>query len=608
MIELLAPARDVRMAVQAILAGADAVYIGAYSHGARQSAPNSIEDIKSVVDLAHVYNARVYVTVNTLVFESEIPKVEALIRQLYRIGVDALIVQDLGVLRMNIPPVELHASTQCDIRTPAKASFLKALGLTRVVVARELSLQEMAEIARIGVEVEAFCHGALCVSYSGDCRASFLTTGRSANRGECAQLCRLKYQLIDDRGVEVHPASHFLSLRDLNRIDSLGDMVDAGVSSFKIEGRLKDTDYVVDTVTAYSEALDKIALAKGLRRQSFGKTIRFADADLSKCFNRGFTLYFTLPVEVESKMASIRTPKWAGQYVGKVKRLSADGKVLTLDCVSDVLLTNGDGLTFFDDYGNLNGFRVNRADGDTVYVQEAVKGLKAGKILYRNYFKLHQDILNAHSPQRKLRLDCELRLAASQLVLEMRCENGNRIAVTQQFEEQTKAKTPQAQQRQKAISKLGDTPFVLNSLDDQAGDVFIPASALTTIRRKAVAAMLSAMRMTYRFSYRNAEDANADVELPENISYRENVANSLAERVYSDHGAKTVERAIEVSNPNDPRRIVAMETRYCIRRELGMCLKEKTTTHRRPLSLIAPGIRFDIEFDCARCGIKLYKR
>lgn len=316
MIELLAPARDADIAIEAILSGADAVYIGAPSHGARQAASNSIADIARVVEVAHRYNARVYATVNTVIFDDEIPDVEKLIRELYRAGVDALIVQDMAVLRMNIPPVDLHASTQCDIRDAGRARFLRSVGFSRVVLARELSEKEIAGIHREvpSVELEAFCHGALCVSYSGDCRASFLTTGRSANRGECAQICRLAFDLTDSAGNVLVRNAHLLSLRDLNRLSDLKAMAEAGVTSFKIEGRLKDSAYVRNTVAAYSRQLTSIATQEN-PRSSCGTSYPGFEPDVCQSFNRGFTSYFSatriiLDAWPPSGRRNGREPRW----------------------------------------------------------------------------------------------------------------------------------------------------------------------------------------------------------------------------------------------------------------------------------------------------------
>ena len=319
-IELLAPAKNADIAIEAIRHGADAVYIGAPTNGARAAAANSIDDIARVTDFAHLYNARVYATVNTVVYEHELRQVERMIRSLYNIGVDAIIAQDLGILRMDIPPIAMHASTQCDTRTPEKARFLEACGFSQIVPARELTIEETADIcAAVNIPVEVFVHGALCVSYSGDCRASQALKGRSANRGECAQICRLPFDLTGPSGEKIIERRHLLSLRDLNRLTSLDRLIEAGATSFKIEGRLKDEAYVKNVVGAYSNALNRIVDASEgtLRRSSSGTSRLTFTPDPEKSFNRGFTGYFGYGNNPQGQMASTLTPKWIGQPVGK---------------------------------------------------------------------------------------------------------------------------------------------------------------------------------------------------------------------------------------------------------------------------------------------------
>ncbi len=366
-LELLAPARNADIAIAAIQAGADAIYIGPDSHGARRAAANSVADIARVVEAAHPFGVKVYATVNTIVYDDEIADVERLVRELYRVGVDALIVQDLGLLRADLPPIDLHASTQCDIRTPAKARWLHSLGFSRVVPARELSLDELRAIheADPGVEIEAFVHGALCVSYSGDCRASAMAGGRSANRGECAQICRLPFNLTDADGNILVRDKHLLSLRDLNRSESIGAMADAGVSSFKIEGRLKEADYVVNAVAHYSRILDRIVAESGGRyeRASAGRSRCSFTPDPSKAFNRGFTPYFLTGRAPRGGIAAIHTPKAMGENVGTVT--ASTDRTITARLTAN--LANGDGLGYFDASGKFCGFRLNRVDGNTLY-------------------------------------------------------------------------------------------------------------------------------------------------------------------------------------------------------------------------------------------------
>ncbi|MDE6379752.1 MAG: U32 family peptidase, partial [Muribaculaceae bacterium] len=337
-LELLAPAGNPDIAIEAILHGADAVYMGASSHGARRNAANSIDDVKRVVDFAHIFRARVYVTVNTLVYDNEIKKVERLIEDLYHVGVDAIIVQDMGILRMDIPPIELHASTQCDIRTPEKARFLQDVGFSQLVLPRELTLEEIHKMSEaVDIPLESFVHGALCVSYSGRCHASLATCGRSANRGECAQLCRLPYTLKDSKGKTICKDKHLLSLRDLNTIDILPQLINAGVSSFKIEGRLKEVSYVKNTVASYRKAIDAFINdhKEGFERSSFGQSEVTFTPNLSKSFNRGFTHYF-IERRRPQGIISPDTPKSLGEEIEDLKKLN-----------------NGDGISFFDAQGTI---------------------------------------------------------------------------------------------------------------------------------------------------------------------------------------------------------------------------------------------------------------
>ncbi|MDE7396533.1 MAG: U32 family peptidase, partial [Muribaculum sp.] len=363
-LELLAPARNAEVARQAVLHGADAVYIGAAGFGARAAASNSFDDIKAVVEVAHSYGARVYVTVNTIVYDSELKGVEQMIRELYRVGVDALIVQDLGILRMDIPPIDLHASTQCDIRTHEKARFLESLGFSQLVLPRELSLEEIAAIrSATSVPLEAFVHGALCVSYSGDCQASQLTCGRSANRGECAQICRYAFDLY--AGTSDYPVvrgKHLLSLRDLNRSDSLEAMAAAGISSFKIEGRLKDPAYVKNIVALYRRRLDAIidSHPELYCRASEGITDLKFTPQADRSFNRGFTSYFLNGTPVDNpSMASPDTPKSRGQLVGTVRSVRDSGRIVEASLLHP--LANGDGLGYFSPDEGFVGFRINKA-------------------------------------------------------------------------------------------------------------------------------------------------------------------------------------------------------------------------------------------------------
>ncbi len=593
-IELLAPARDASVAISAINHGADAVYIGAYSHGARAAAANSVADIGTVCDYAHCFGARVYVTINTIVYESELRNVEKLIDELYRAGVDALIVQDLGLLRLDIPPISLHASTQCDIRTPQRARFLQDLGFSQLVLPRELTLEEIGAMRQaVSVPLEAFVHGALCVSYSGDCRASLLCGGRSANRGECAQICRLPYDLIDGKGNVVIKDKHVLSLRDLNRLSELNDLITSGISSLKIEGRLKDETYVKNVVSAYDTALRQL----GVSRTSQGHVERTFVPDVKRSFNRGFTKSFLFTGNpAAGSLANFNTPKSTGPVVATVAAIK--GKRIELKDVREPL-HNGDGLNF-----GAHGFRVNKVENLTViFTQEPVERLRPGMELRRNYDKKFADTLSvATSGVRYIGLSLTLRRAGDLIVL----EDADGTAATLETARQ-EARTPQEDARKRVISKLGNTIYRLDNLNDRLGDEFVSASQLTELRRAFVE--MKAAADASRFTRPLRKPENAETVWPEgtSLTFHSNVGNSLAEEVYRAHGVKgKIEPALEVHNTHKPNTEV-MCTRYCIRRELGACLRTaKGKEWQEPLSLRSAGLPpIQIHFDCAKCQMRL---
>lgn len=606
-LELLAPARNADTAISAILAGADAVYIGASSHGARKEAANSIEDIRRVVDFAHPYNAKVYATVNTIIYDRELRDVERLIYDLYHAGIDALIVQDMGILRMDIPPVELHASTQCDIRTADKARFLADVGFTRLVLPRELSLKEIGEMhaAVPGTELEAFIHGALCVSYSGDCRASYMTGGRSANRGECAQICRLPYTLTDSHGHTLVKDKHLLSLRDLNRSDSIGAMADAGICSFKIEGRLKEEGYVKNTVAWYSRILDKVVAASDgrYRRLSIGRSDAGFNPSPEKSFNRGFTTYFLAGHAPIKGIASLDTPKATGVAVGKVKR--CDGKTIIADLTHP--LANGDGLGYFDITGRFQGFRLNRAEGSRLY-PASPRAIPAGTTLYRNRDKEWDDAISSAKTTRTIRVDMVLRtIGNDRIALELTDKGVDSVTATAQIASLSAAVTPQEAPRKQILNKLGGTIYRAGEIIDLAGQVFIPASLLAALRREGLALLDKAHAITYRYGSRLPENREAKYPSPR-LTCRDNVANRLAEAFYRSHGVTEITPAVEVKRPDEEETLV-MTTRYCLRRELGKCLltpqgKEWPDT---PLYLQSGNTRLKVEFDCTRCGMRILK-
>lgn len=605
-VELLAPARNADIAIAAIDHGADAVYMGAHSHGARSQAANSLDDIRRVVAYAHRFRVKVYVTVNTIVYDNETADVERLVWELYGAGVDALIVQDMGLLEMNLPPIALHASTQCDIRTPAKARFLQDAGFSQLVLPRELSLDEIREFSKaVSVPLEAFVHGALCVSYSGDCQASFVTTGRSANRGECAQICRYRFDLEDAEGHKLVRGKHLLSLKDMNRIGALGDMLEAGVRSFKIEGRLKDAAYVKNVVAAYSMALDAvIAVNPGKwRRASRGVAVHSFVPDVSKSFNRGFTSYFLRDVSpAKGALASLDSPKWIGERVGVVLSVPTSRSIKAR---IEVPLENGDGLGYFNSDGEFCGFRLNRIDGERLMAASDVVPQR-GAVLYRNSSKKWNDIIEKDTSRRIIPVYMALRVAGGLLSLEVTDVDGTAVTAVVAVEMQP-ARSPQCVARRSALAKLGDTEFRLEGLVDECGDLFVPVSVLASLRRDAVDLLRREYEVTYRFDRRRT--AVAGLRLPKgySLSRHDNIANRFAARFYaevSDAAAEDLPMACECTPTATDRRV--MQTRYCVRRELGACLK--TSSGRdlpSPLFLTSGNIRFRLDFDCRQCRMSV---
>lgn len=589
-IELLAPARDAAVAIAAINHGADAVYIGAPTHGARAAAANSVADIARVCDYAHRFDARVYVTVNTIIYENELKAVERLIGELYRAGVDALIVQDLGILRLDIPPIALHASTQCDIRTPQRARFLQDLGFSQLVLPRELTLHEIRAMRQaVHVPLEGFIHGALCVSYSGDCRASLMCGGRSANRGECAQICRLPYDLYGNNRLLLK-GKHLLSLRDLNRLDSLADMIAAGISSLKIEGRLKDEPYVKNVVSAYDQALRRL----GVSRTSSGTVERTFTPDVSRSFNRGFTTHFLYtPKPAAGTETNPDSPKSVGPIVAKVAAVS--GKRVELRNV-EAELHNGDGLNF-----GTEGFRVNRVGEHSIFTNETVKGLKPGMTLRRNFDKVFNDALQADTAVRTITIDCRLYRAGGQIVL----TSPQGSAAIELPEPQT-ARTPQEQARLRVLSKLGATIYRIGRLQDDLGKEFVAPSSLSALRRDFISAVQAAQAARFSRPLRMPESPEAMWPEGASLTFHANVANSLAEKVYRAHGvSRHIEPAAEVAKPQGP--VEVMCTRHCLRREFGKCLLTPSGAEwPEPMQLRSPGLPpLSLQFDCAHCQMHI---
>ncbi len=599
-IELLAPAKNKLTAFDAINCGADAVYIGATGFGARALAGNSIEDIEQVVKYAHLFNAKVYVTVNTIIKDDELEAVKELVNALYRIHVDALIVQDMALLRLDLPPIALHASTQCDIRTPQKARFLQDVGFSQLVLARELSRDEIAQIKEhTDVPLEAFIHGALCVSYSGRCAVSAAITGRSANRGECAQLCRIPYDLIDGRGTTHIRNKHLLSLRDFSQSDNLEDLLEAGISSLKIEGRLKDSGYVKNIVAYYRELLDDIIQkhSQKYRRASLGVSHTTFRANPYCSFNRGFTSYFFSQRHPHSSMASFDTPKSLGEPIGEVT--AHKGRTLTIK--TDKTLSNGDGLSFLNPTtGEWDGFRANVVRGSQVETMQALN-IPVRATLFRTFDKAFSEQLERPCA-RTIGLNFALSRDGEHITLTATDQRDNTASIPLECSVQ-QADKPQTEAQRRTLSKVGNTIFRIEEISTLDG-LFIPASILSEARRQLLDSLNEIqLQKTIPSDHILHEQADATIEIAENV------ANRLARAFYTEHRATSIIHAIEIKRHLTGEETL-MHTRYCLRRELGACLRNNPLQARKyaePLTLQATTFRLGITFDCKHCEMRLHR-
>ena len=629
-IELLAPAKNLECGIAAIDHGADAVYIGAAQFGARQTAGNSTEDIAELTRYAHQFGATVYVTVNTIVYEKELAALEHLLKQLVEMGVDAILVQDMAVLEIykklkaeyvargyRMPA--LHASTQTDNRSADKVKWLKENGFERVVLARELSLEEITDIhkAHPDVELEAFVHGALCVSYSGACYASQYFFNRSANRGECAQFCRMAFDLKDSDGETLIEDSYLLSLKDMCQLDRLGDLLEAGVCSLKIEGRLKDANYVKNVVATYSEALNAyIAKHTGKYcRSSYGRcTYTFTPA-LEKTFNRGFTHYFFNGRQKD--ISSFNTPKAMGEYVGYVKEIRRG----SFNVAGTAMFANGDGLCFFNRQKKLEGFRVNRVENNRLYPLTMPKNLEPGMALYRNNDIEFERAMQGKTATRKLQVRFVVDVVNGKLTFTATDECGRSANVVLK-ETPEKAQKSQYDNIVKQLEKLGNTVWTANeiSINNSADEFFIPSSRLAAVRRELLEALEDTPVSNHTDKQAVGETATNSINA-NNTVYADtiniaNVANTTAQNYYAAHGVKNAPTAFELNSDYKAGSTAApssvpplMTCRYCLRYALGYCVKNggKRPTWHEPLHLEAKnGIRVRLAFNCAKCQMEVY--
>ena len=585
--------------------GADALYIGAPAFGARQAATNSLEDIEALVRYAHLYGTKVFATVNTIIFDGELESAVEMIRQLYEIGADALIIQDMGLLECGLPPIELHASTQCHNATVERVKFLETVGFKRVILARETSLEQMRLLREsTNVDLEAFVHGALCVSYSGQCYMSQYLNGRSGNRGCCSQPCRSTYDLGTADGRMLVREKHLLSLRDFNASQMLDSMIDAGITSFKIEGRLKDLGYVKNITAYYRQLLD--SMMEGHCKASSGRCTFYFTPDPERTFNRGYTDYF---LRQRQPMASMDTQKSLGKAVGTVEKIGRNSLTIS----GNIPFTAGDGLCYFDADNRLQGFLVNQVNGRTV-TPNAMPEVKVGTRLWRNHDQSFEKKLQGRSAERRIGVKISFGVPQSQFVVSALDEDGvgSEYRMDAVFEE-AKNREKASEQIVAQLSKLGDTPFyAIEVTDTTGGQWFLPAAALNQMRREVVASLIE--KRINIFHPQDTMHTDKEVQLSaQRLDYRANVVNGKAEEFYKRHGISSIERGVEQTNDYSGKAL--MTTKYCLRYELGCCLKKKNSG--KPQVEIKPGDtlvlhnngrRFRLEFDCAECLMRIYSR
>lgn len=600
-IELLSPAKNLECGLAAISHGADAVYIGGPRFGAREAVGNPVKDIEKLAAEAHLFGAKVYVALNTILYDNELEPARQIIKEVYEAGADALIIQDMGLLEMDLPPIPLHASTQVHNYYPEKIEFLEAVGFKRAVLARELSLEQIREIrSRTTIELEAFVHGSLCVSISGQCYLSYAIGGRSANRGACAQPCRKRYSLIDAEGKMLLEDKHLLSLKDLDLSGSIEEMVEAGICSFKIEGRLKDVDYVKNITSFYRKKIDAILENKpDYQTASYGKTYIGFNPDPHKSFNRGSTNYFLYGRSKE--ITSFNTPKSIGEKAGEVIHVGRDYFQLK----TELALSNNDGLVFTSFSGESIGIKINRVDRDLIY-PDKMNGIFLGAGVYRNYAHGFRESLKSDSTKRKLRVELYLQENTEEISLIVLDETGIEARIQFNHEKQLAReieKSKEAIIRQ--LTKSGETVFEVTKVDTGGCEKYFFQSAILNLMRREVLETLSHLRKQKIHSDFRRE--NNSVPFPANeIGYEGNVSNHLARQFYERHGVKNPGKAFELLE--DYRDLTVMNTKHCLKYQLGYCLKyDKPNIYpiSEPLYLIDEKNKFRLEFDCLNCQMKV---
>lgn len=639
-LELLSPAKNADFGIEAINHGADAVYIGGPAFGARAKAPNTVADIERLVKHAHRYHAEVFVALNTIFHDNELEGVRELVHQLYNIGTDALIIQDMGLLEMDLPPIQLHASTQTDIRTVEKAVFLDQVGFSQLVLARELDLNTVKRIAdATSANLEYFVHGALCVAFSGQCYISHAHTGRSANRGECSQECRLPFTLEDQKGRIIGKDKHFLSMKDNDQSANLRALIEAGVSSFKIEGRYKDLPYVKNATAHYRLLLDEILEdMPEYAKSSSGRCSYTFTPQPEKTFNRSATDYFANGRQAD--IGAFDTPKFAGEELGKVSKVGKD----YFEVDTNIELHNGDGVCFFDVHKELVGLRVNTVEGKRLYPNEMPADMRRGMTVFRNRDHAFMRLLEKDSAQRKIAVAMHFYETPSGFGLTVTDEDGFSASATCILEKQPAQNVEKAESSlRENLNKLGGTDFIAHKINnialhpnaviankvkqssiedslppsgsprltapDDAGNVpiyFIPASFINNLRRDAIEQLTQIRLLGYERPMRRAAAEPPALYPEDTLSFLANVYNQKARAFYHKHGVKLIAAAYEANQELDE--VPLMITKHCLRFSHGLCPKEakgvigvQGTVTAEPMTLISGNDRFTLKFDCKPC-------
>lgn len=606
-IEILAPAKNLIQGMAAINAGADAVYIGAPQFGARTNATNSVEDIAEMVRYAHLFKAQVFVVINTILYDDELSQCKKLIYELYEIGVDALIVQDMAIMEMDLPPIVIHASTQANNRDPKHVKFLKDAGMKRAVLARELNLDQVREISEAtDMELEFFVSGALCVSFSGNCYMSIAGGERSANRGSCAQNCRLPYQLIDGTGKTLIANSHLLSIKDLDLSDQLPNLIEAGITSFKIEGRLKDIVYVKNNTSFLRKKLDAfLENSDKYQKASSGRTFYNFEPEMDRSFNRGYTDYFVN--KRKEKIGNWESPKSQGQLIGKVLEVKANGYVIE----NYEKLNNGDGLYFINANGEADGAQINIIINNIV-VPNTFKPLEVGTVIYRNSdAEFNKMVEKENSAVRKIGVKLYFTETSDGFQLLAVDEDGHQNSMAMKAaKELANSQESVIPNIKKNLAKTGNTPFIVDEIAvDFSGNWFLPISKVNEIRREVLEQLIDIRVKEYHRE--TFQITKTDHPYPvQKLDFTYNVSNKLARAFYKRHGVTEIEKAFELQW--DPGKARVMTTKYCVKYELGKCARFQRETMGEklvePLTLKHGENEYKLKFNCKPCEMEIWEK